>query len=182
MGQLTSASASNPTSFTNIENILAREEIKYLKNYTKVPEEKIVNKIKLIKMGEENGYSWFCWRRSPGYSAAAKTEVEPAELNPSPPDTRVNGELFASPLQRASGTVLVELVELPIGPFSISTSDTNNNNFNCEELSNTSHHPSHSSSMEQRLPPTISASSSLSSISSSSLPPYSELVKELGAL
>merc|ERR1712130_983376 len=125
MGQLTSASASNPTSFTNIENILAREEIKYLKNYTKVPEEKIVNKIKLIKMGEENGYS-----------AAAKTEVEPAELNPSPPDTRVNGELFASPLQRASGTVLVELVELPIGPFSISTSDTNNNNFNCEELSN----------------------------------------------
>merc|ERR1712130_904551 len=99
MGQLTSASASNPTSFTNIENILAREEIKYLKNYTKVPEEKIVNKIKLIKMGEENGYSWFSWRRSPG---------------------------FASPLQRASGTVLVELVELPIGPFSISTSDTNN--------------------------------------------------------
>jgi len=133
-------------------------------------------------MGEENGYSWFCWKRSPGYSAAAKTEVEPAELNPSPPDTRVNGELFASPLQRASGTVLVELVELPIGPFSISTSDTNNNNFNCEELSNTSHHPSHSSSMGQRLPPTISASSSLSSISSSSLPPYSELVKELGAL
>merc|ERR1712130_1017851 len=164
MGQLTSASASNPTSFTNIENILAREEIKYLKNYTKVPEEKIVNKIKLIKMGEENGYSWFCWRRSP--------------------DTRVNGELFASPLQRASGTVLVELVELPIGPFSISTSDTNNNNnnFNCEELSNTSRHPSHSSSTGQRLPPTISASSSLSSISCSSLPPYSELVKELGAL
>ena len=136
-------------------------------------------------MGEENGYSWFCWRRSPAYSVAAKTEVEPAELNPSPPDTRVNGELFASPLQRASGTVLVELVELPIGPFSISTSDTNNNNnnnFKCEELSNTSHHPSHSSSTGQRLPPTISASSSLSSISSSSLPPYSELVKELAAL
>merc|ERR1712179_806058 len=190
MGRLTSAntSTSNPTSFTNIENTLAREEIKYLKNYTKVPEEKTVNKNKLIKMGEENGYSWFCWRRSPGYSAAAKTEVEPAELNPSPPDTRVNGELFASPLQRASGTVLVELVELPIGPFSISTSDTNNNDNNnnkCEELSNgpTSHHTSYSPSTSAgpRLPST-SISSSISSISSSSLPPYSELVKELGTL
>merc|ERR1711934_137162 len=136
--------------------------------------------LKLIEMGEESGYSWFCWRRSPAtYSAAPKIEVEP-ELNPSPLQLQ-------SPLQRASGTVLVELVELPIGPFSISTSDinNNNNNNNGEELSNgpTSHHTSYSSSTSAgpRLPST-SISSSMSSISSSSLPPYSELVKELGAL
>merc|ERR1711934_696056 len=124
------------------------------------------------------GYSWFCWRRSPAYSAAPKTEVE-SELNASP-------LMCVSPLQRASGTVLVELVELPTGPFSISTSDANNNNNNkCEELSNgpTSHHTSYSPSTSTgpRLPST-SISSSMSSISSSSLPPYSELVKELGAL
>merc|ERR1719278_260057 len=125
-------------------------------------------------MGEESGYSWFCWRRTPAYSAAPKTEVEP--------------ELTPSPLQRASGTVLVELVELPIGPFSISTCDTNNNDNNnnkCEELSNglKSHHTSYSPSTSTgpRLPST-SISSSMSSISSSSLPPYSELVKELGTL
>merc|ERR1711899_229212 len=83
--------------------------------------------IKKNKMGEENGYSWFCWRRSPAYVAAPK---EQPELN-------------ASPLQRASGTVLVELVELPIGPVSISNPDTNNNDHNnnnninhkCTELS-----------------------------------------------
>merc|ERR1711974_355072 len=110
-----------------------------------------------------------CWRRSPAYSAAPKAELP--ELNP-------------SPLQRASGTVLVELVELPMGPFSISTSDANNNN-KCEQLSNgpTSHHTSYSSSTStgNRLP-AMSISSSMSSISSSNLPPYSELVKELGTL
>merc|ERR1711899_504132 len=70
--------------------------------------------IKKNKMGEENGYSWFCWRRSPAYVAAPK---EQPELN-------------ASPLQRASGTVLVELVELPVGPVAISNPDTNNNDNN----------------------------------------------------
>merc|ERR1712183_353288 len=133
-------------------------------------------------MGEESGYSWFCWRRSPAYSSAPEIDVEP-ELNPSPLQLQ-------SPLQRASGTVLVELVELPIGPFSISTSDinnnnNNNNNNNGEELSNgpTSLHTSYSPSTSAgpRLPST-SISSSMSYISSSSLPPYSELVKELGAL
>merc|ERR1712203_774303 len=74
-----------------------------------------------IKMGEESGYSWFCWRRSPAYVAAGKTDPE---LNP-------------SPLKRVSGTVLVELVELPMGPFSISTTGGNNNG-NCKELSNES--------------------------------------------
>merc|ERR1712018_916100 len=63
-------------------------------------------------MGEENGYSWFCWRRSPAYVAAPK---EQPELNASP----LQREL-PSPLQRASGTVLVELVELPVGPVAIS--------------------------------------------------------------
>merc|ERR1712001_334579 len=146
---------------------------------TKVPEAQVhcqKETFRLIKMGEESGYSWFCWRRSPAtYSAAPKIEVEP-ELNPSPLQLQ-------SPLQRASGTVLVELVELPIGPFSISTSDiNNNNNSNGEELSNgpTSYQTSYSSA-GLRLPST-SISSSMSSISSSSLPPYSELVKELGAL
>merc|ERR1712062_789749 len=129
-----------------------------------------------IKMGEESGYSWFCWRRSPAYVAAGKTEPE---LNP-------------SPLQRASGTVLVELVELPMGPFSISTTGGNNNG-NCKELSNESLSSSSTSTgTEKRLSPVSSSlsihpsiSSSMSSISSnssSSLPPYSELVKELGTL
>merc|ERR1712183_1015500 len=70
-----------------------------------------------------------------------------------------------------------------MGPFSISTSDTNNNN--SDELSNvpTSLHTSYSSSTStgNRLP-AMSISSSMSSISSSNLPPYSELVKELGTL
>merc|ERR1712241_806079 len=129
-----------------------------------------------IKMGEESGYSWFCWRRSPAYVAAGKTEPE---LNP-------------SPLQRASGTVLVELVELPMGPFSVSTTGGNDNG-NCKELSNESHTSSSTSTgTEKRLSPVSSSllihpsiSSSMSSISSnssSSLPPYSELVKELGTL
>merc|ERR1712047_35360 len=83
--------------------------------------------IKKKKMGEENGYSWFCWRRSPAYVAAPK---EQPELNASP----LPREL-PSPLQRASGTVLVELVELPVGPVAISNPDTNNNNHNCTELS-----------------------------------------------
>merc|ERR1712241_1072916 len=122
-----------------------------------------------IKMGEESGYSWFCWRRSPAYVAAGKTEPE---LNP-------------SPLQRVSGTVLVELVELPMGPFSISTTGGNNNG-NCKELSNESNSSSSTSTgTEQRLSPvsvssslsihpSISSSmSSISSNSSSSLPPYS---------
>merc|ERR1711934_1279758 len=125
------------TSFTSIGFRLAREEIKYLYSITtKVPEAQVYcqkKAVKLIKMGEESGYSWFCWRRSPAtYSAAPKIEVEP-ELNPSPLQRL---ESFPSPLQSASGTVLVELVELPIGPFSISTSDINNNNNNGEELSN----------------------------------------------
>merc|ERR1711881_814684 len=73
-----------------------------------------------------------------------------------------------------------------MGPFSISTSDANNNNNNkCEDLSNgpTSHHTSYSSSTStgNRLP-AMSISSSMSSISSSNLPPYSELVKDLGTL
>merc|ERR1712203_449505 len=130
-----------------------------------------------IKMGEESGYSWFCWRRSPAYVAAGRAEPE---LNP-------------SPLQRASGTVLVELVELPMGPFSISTNTGGDNNGNCKELSNESNSSSSTSTgTEQRLSPVFSSlsihpsiSSSMSSISSnssSSLPPYSELVKELGTL
>merc|ERR550517_1571905 len=73
-------------------------------------------------MGEENGYSWFCWRRSPAYVAAPKEQLE---LNASP----LHRE-FPSPLQRASGTVLVELVQLPMGPVSISNPDTNNNDNN----------------------------------------------------
>merc|ERR1712062_26648 len=130
-----------------------------------------------IKMGEESGYSWFCWRRSPAYVAAGRAEPE---LNP-------------SPLQRASGTVLVELVELPMGPFSISTNTGGNNNGNCKELSNESNSSSSTpTGTEKRLSPVSSSlsihpsiSSSMSSISSnssSSLPPYSELVKELGTL
>merc|ERR1740128_1010785 len=68
-----------------------------------------------------------------------------------------------------------------MGPFSISTSDANNNNENkCEELSNNISYSS-STSAGSRLP-AMSISSSMSSISSSSLPPYSELVKELGTL
>merc|ERR1712241_781983 len=131
-----------------------------------------------INMGEEIGYSWFCWKRSPTYVAAAKAEPE---LNP-------------SPLQRVSGTVLVELVELPMGPFSISTTGGDNNG-NCKELSNESYSSSSTSTgTEKRLSPvsvssslsihpSISSSmSSISSNSSSSLPPYSELVKELGTL
>merc|ERR1712241_673256 len=129
-----------------------------------------------IKMGEESGYSWFCWRRSPTYVAAGKTEPE----------------LNSSPLLRVSGTVLVELVELPMGPFSISTTGGNNNG-NCKELSNESHSSSSTSTgTEKRLSPvssslsihpsissSMSSISSISSNSSSSLPPYSELVKEL---
>merc|ERR1711972_561673 len=141
--------------------------------------------IKKKKMGEENGYSWFCWRRSPAYVAAPK---EQPELNASP----LQREL-PSPLQRASGTVLVELVELPMGPVSISNPDTNNNesnnnnNHNCTELSTrpTSTLASFNSSNSTERISTMSGSSSttsISSISSSSLPPYSELVKELGTL
>merc|ERR1712223_200258 len=144
--------------------------------------------IKKNKMGEENGYSWFCWRRSPAYVAAPK---EQPELNASPLQRE-----FPSPLQRASGTVLVELVELPMGPVSISNPDTNNNdnnnnnNHKCAGLSTrptsvlASFSSSTSTSPMDRLP-TMSGSSStssISSISSSSLPPYSELVKELGTL
>merc|ERR1712241_86460 len=127
-------------------------------------------------MGEESGYSWFCWRRSPAYVAAGKAEPE---LNP-------------SPLQRVSGTVLVELVELPMGPFSISTTGGNKNG-NCKELSNESYTSSSTSTGTEKrsspvssslsIHPSISSSmSSISSNSSSSLPPYSELVKELGTL
>merc|ERR1711973_571645 len=143
--------------------------------------------LKKNKMGEENGYSWFCWRRSPAYIAAPK---EQPELNASPLQKE-----FPSPLQRASGTVLVELVELPMGPVSISNPDTNNNdnnnNHNCTELSTrpTSILASYNSSSSTTVPTdrisTMSGSSSttsISSISSSSLPPYSELVKELGTL
>merc|ERR1712211_31564 len=140
--------------------------------------------IKKNKMGEENGYSWFCWRRSPAYVAAPK---EQPELNASP----LHRE-FPSPLQRASGTVLVELVQLPMGPVAISNPDTNNNdnnnnNHNCRELSTrpTSILASYNSSNSTDRISTMSGSSSttsISSISSSSLPPYSELVKELGTL
>merc|ERR1712223_1576386 len=155
--------------------------------------------IKKKKMGEENGYSWFCWRRSPAYVAAPK---EQPELNASPLQRD-----FPSPLQRASGTVLVELVELPIGPVSISNPDTNNNdninnnnhnnnnnnnnNPNCSELSTkptsilASYNSLNSTTVHTDRISTMSGSSSItsiSSISSSSLPPYSELVKELGTL
>merc|ERR1711973_699072 len=143
--------------------------------------------LKKNKMGEENGYSWFCWRRSPAYVAAPK---EQPELNASPLQRE-----FPSPLQRASGTVLVELVELPMGPVAISNPDTNNNdnnnnNHNCTELSTrptsilASCNSSNSTVPTDRIS-TMSGSSSttsISSISSSSLPPYSELVKELGTL
>merc|ERR1712241_183594 len=140
--------------------------------------------IKKNKMGEENGYSWFCWRRSPAYVAAPK---EQPELNASSLQRE-----FPSPLQRASGTVLVELVELPMGPVAISNPDTNNNNnnHNCSDLSTrptsvlASYNSSNSTGPNDRIS-TISGSSSttsISSISSSSLPPYSELVKELGTL
>merc|ERR1711973_936552 len=144
--------------------------------------------IKKKKMGEENGYSWFCWRRSPAYVAAPK---EQPELNASPLQRE-----FPSPLQRASGTVLVELVELPMGPVSISNPDTNNNesnnnnNHNCTELSTrptsilASYNSSNTTGPTDRIS-TMSGSSSttsISSISSSSLPPYSELIKELGTL
>merc|ERR1712004_943055 len=138
--------------------------------------------LKKNRMGEENGYSWFCWRRSPAYVAAPK---EQPELNASPLQKE-----FPSPLQRASGTVLVEL---PMGPVSISNPDTNNNdnnnnnNHNCSELStrpssilasyNTSNSTDRISTMSGS-----SSTTSISSISSSSLPPYSELVKELGTL
>merc|ERR1711973_688598 len=142
--------------------------------------------IKKNRMGEENGYSWFCWRRSPAYVAAPK---EQPELNASPLQRE-----FPSPLQRATGTVLVELVELPMGPVAISNPDTNNNdninnnNHNCSELSTgpTSILASYNSSNSTDRISTMSGSSSttsissISSISSSSLPPYSELVKELG--
>merc|ERR1712223_491946 len=147
----------------------------------------INHSVKKNKMGEENGYSWFCWRRSPAYVAAPK---EQPELNASPLQKE-----FPSPLQRASGTVLVELVELPVGPVSISNPDTNNNdnnnnnnsNHNCSELSTgpTSVLASYNSSNSTDRLSTMSGSSSttsISSISSSSLPPYSELVKELGTL
>merc|ERR1711899_269422 len=142
--------------------------------------------LKKNRMGEENGYSWFCWRRSPAYVAAPK---EQPELNASPLQKE-----FPSPLQRASGTVLVELVELPMGPVAISNPDTNNNesnnNHNCTELSTkptsilASYNSSNSTVPTDRIS-TLSGSSSttsISSISSSSLPPYSELVKELGTL
>merc|ERR1712223_1619355 len=142
--------------------------------------------VKKNKMGEENGYSWFCWRRSPAYVAAPK---EQPELNASPLQRE-----FSSPLQRASGTVLVELVQLPMGPVAISNPDTNNNdnnnNNNCTELSPrptsilASYNSSNSTLPTDRIS-TMSGSSStssISSISSSSLPPYSELVKELGTL
>merc|ERR1711994_1198883 len=144
--------------------------------------------LKKNRMGEENGYSWFCWRRSPAYVAAPK---EQPELNASPLQKE-----FPSPLQRASGTVLVELVELPMGPVAISNPDTNNNdnknnnNHNCSELSTrptsilASYNSSNSTVPTDRIS-TMSGSSSItsiSSISSSSLPPYSELVKELGTL
>merc|ERR1711997_779330 len=166
---------------------LTKSKIRYLKKVLFTVKKK---RSKEIKMGEENGYSWFCWRRSPAYSAAPK-EQEQLELNHSPLQ-RASVE-FPSPLQRASGTVLVELVELPMGPFSISTPDenNNNNNNNNKELSNepsshllTSHSSSISTGTENRLPSmSVSSSlSSISSISSSSLPPYSELVKELGTL
>merc|ERR1712107_686483 len=102
---------------------------------------------------------------------------------------RATGTELPSPLQRASGTVLVELVELPVGPVAISNPDNNNNNnnHNCSELSTgpTSVLASYNSSNSTDRISTMSGSSSttsISSISSSSLPPYSELVKELGTL
>merc|ERR1712079_148553 len=112
------------------------------------------------------------------------------ELNASP----LHRE-FPSPLQRASGTVLVELVELPVGPETNSNPDTNNNdnknnNHKYAELSTkptsifASYNSSNSTVPTDRIS-TMSGSSSttsISSISSSSLPPYSELVKELGTL
>merc|ERR1712107_225234 len=88
--------------------------------------------IKKKKMGEENVYSWFCWRRSPAYVAAPK---EQPELNASPLQRE-----FPSPLQRASGTVLVELVELPMGPVAISNPDTNNNESNNNNNNNNNNH------------------------------------------
>merc|ERR1711988_1025467 len=148
--------------------------------------------IKKNKMGEENGYSWFCWRRSPAYVAAPK---EQPELNASPLQRE-----FPSPLQRASGTVLVELVELPMGPVAISNPDTNNNDNNNNNNNNNNHkyaelstrpksilasYNSSNSTVPKDRISTMSGSSStssISSISSSSLPPYSELVKELGTL
>merc|ERR1712165_600221 len=148
--------------------------------------------IKKKKMGEENGYSWFCWRRSPAYVAAPK---EQPELNASP----LQREL-PSPLQRASGTVLVELVELPVGPVAISNPDTNNNDNNNNNNSKNNHkyaelstkpisilasYNSSNSTVPTDRISTMSGSSStssISSISSSSLPPYSELVRELGIL
>merc|ERR1712223_1778522 len=146
--------------------------------------------VKKNRMGEENGYSWFCWRRSLAYVAAPK---EQPELNASPLQRE-----FPSPLQRASGTVLVELVELPVGPVAISNPDKNNNdndnnnNHNCRELSTKppSILASYNSSNSTPTVPTdristmsgSSSTTSISSISSSSLPPYSELVKELGTL
>merc|ERR1711953_836739 len=142
--------------------------------------------IRKNKMGEENGYSWFCWRRSPAYVAAPKEQPEP---NASP----LHRE-FPSPLQRASGTVLVELVQLPMGPVAISNPDTNNNDNNnnnkCAGLSTrptsilASYDSSNSTVPTDRIS-TMSGSSSttsISSITSSSLPPYSDLVKELGTL
>merc|ERR1712012_509860 len=122
--------------------------------------------LKKNRMGEENGYSWFCWRRSPAYVAAPK---EQPELNASPLQKE-----FPSPLQRASGTVLVELVELPMGPVSISNPDTNNNNnnnnnnHNCSELSTrpTSILASYNSSNSTDRISTMSGSSSTTSISS----------------
>merc|ERR1712107_885001 len=147
----------------------------------------ISKSIKKNRMGEEIGYSWFCWRRSPAFVAAPK---EQPELNASPLQRE-----FPSPLQRASGTVLVELVELPMGPVSISNPDTNNNDTNnnnqkCAEISTrptsvlASCNSLTSTSSMDTLPTKSGSSStiSISSISSSSLPPYSELVKELGTL
>merc|ERR1712212_706474 len=156
---------------------LTKSKIRYLKKLLFTVKKK---HSKEIKMGEENGYSWFCWRRSsPAYSAAPNKEQE-QELNPSPLQ-RASIE-FPSPLQRASGTVLVELVELPMGPFSISTPDennNNNNNNNNKELSNepsshllTSYPSSTSNGTENRSMSISSSTSSISSISSSSLPPY----------
>merc|ERR1712004_268209 len=107
-------------------------------------------------------------------------------------------DILPSPLQRASGTVLVELVELPVGPVAISNPDTNNNDNNNNNNNNhkyaelstkpisilASYNSSNSTVPTDRIS-TMSGSSStssISSISSSSLPPYSELVKELGTL
>merc|ERR1712203_984899 len=60
---------------------LTKSKIRYLKKLLFTVKKK---RSKEIKMGEENGYSWFCWRRSsPAYSAAPNKEQE-LELNPSP--------------------------------------------------------------------------------------------------